>query len=410
MKKPRLLWLWLWLVLNVSAFFLMLDAGEMIGDFAGYPVFDVEVLFWATAGVLLTYYLILSPFFDFLSKMKIPKLGVKNDIVLLQDRLGLLLFVLQAAFMTFNLTEGVNIAGANNERSASIFSFFWIFLPIDVLFLIYYSFFRDSRYFKLNLTIWLISNIVRGWAGVFLAVIFFESIRYLRKNHIKLVRIMAAAVLVAALYPLINVVKWTVRGYSSLDASDVSMMTLIAEGLSSDGYFDLVAKGAEHIVGRIQTVAVLAETYRIRDMISTGFYSGDFVPFWKEGLLGIAYDSIFSGARGNTLSVMFPMYAGLGSIDSIGNWNLNTSFLSWLVILPEYSFIYIFFIIFACFLSALFYKIIPGYKPDKLDGLWFVWLVYLLPPWWAAFTGYIYCLILFLLMILVLDRLPRFKI
>jgi hypothetical protein len=146
-----------------------------------------------------------------------------------------------------------------------------------------------------------------------------------------------------------------------------------------------------------------------RDMLSAGFYSGDFVPFWKEGLFGIAYDSAFSGARGKTLSVMFPLYGGLASVESIGNWNLNTSFLSWLVILPEYSFIYISFIVFTCFLSVVFYKTIPGYKSDKLDGLWFVWLVYLLPPWWAAFTGYIYCLILFLLMILVLDRFPRFK-
>jgi hypothetical protein len=410
MKQPRLLWLWLWLVLNFSAFLIMLNAGEMIGDFAGYPVVDVGVLFLATAGVMLTYYFILSPFFNFMSKIKIPIIGVNNDIVFLQDRLGLLLFVLQIAFMIFNLTEGVNIAGSGNVRSGSIFSFLWIFLPVDVLFLIYYSFFRESKYFKLNLIIWLISNIMRGWAGVFLAVIFFELIRHLKKKQVKWLWIMAATILVAALYPLINIIKWTIRGYSSLDASDVSMMALIAGGLSSGTYFDLVVKGVEHIAGRIQTVAVLAETYRIRDVISTGFYSGDFVPFWKEGLLGIAYDTIFSGARGMTLSVMFPLYDDLGSINSIGDWNLNTSFLSWLVILPEYSPIYIFYIVFTCFLSILFYKMIPGYKPDKLDGLWFAWLVYLLPPWWAAFTGYIYCLMLFLLMIFLLDRLPRFKI
>jgi len=403
LSKPRNAWLWLYVAVNIIAAWMMFDSGELIGDPKGNPLYDVGALWIATSLVVLSYVLILGPLFNALDKIAVRPLNVGVDEPRVATRIGQVLIVLQLGFMAFNVVTGVNIAGSNTVGTDSPLAILWVFVPVDTLFFIYYGLYRDTPYFKPNAAIWLVSNLIRGWAGMYFFILFFEWCRGTRGKKLKLKILLLALVGVLVLYPVLTNVKWLFR----LSASGVPLGDLansLFENSSDIDYFSMIGDGIEHLIGRLQVTSLVVEVMRLRDLLQAKFAMGEFAPFWAEGLHGIIYDRLFVGEKSVSIGVAFTQY---GTFDwdtaAVGDWNTNIGYVGWLFIAPHLIPAYLAYTLLLTFLSVYLLKKI-GITELGRDMLWLAWLVYLLPPWFAVFTTFIYSLAVFLVIKVAVTR------
>jgi len=407
--NPTTPWLLLYIVVNIFAAGMMLDTGELIGDVAGVPLTtSIGMLIWITILVVVSYIIILGPFFDFISRIEIPKINFSVDDSKLGERIGAFLIILQLGFMLFNWVEGVNVAGSNNTRSNSIISLLWVLIPVDALFIIYYGMYRENKYFKINLVIWIFSNIMRGWSGVFLVVVFFEWCRAMQNKKINFLKIIGFAAIILAIYPLILNMKWLFRSIGAgLEPS------IVIEGfigaLADPGYFFMITNGIEHIIARLQVTSVAVEVMQLSSLLQSEFLNGNIAPFWKEGLLGIVYDKAFLNEKILSIGVAFTQYADFSWDFEVGDWNTNVGYVSWFIIAPYLAPVYILYTLFLCGSSFFLVKLI-GDSTLSRNMLWYIWLAYLMPPWPGVFIQFLYALCVFLVIKLIVSRLPSIRI
>lgn len=407
--NPRLPWLLLYVLVNIIACAIMLHSNELIGDMLGRVLHSKSILIFATLLVVLSYILLLGPVFSFISSIRITQINFGKTETMIGGRVGTLLIVLQLSFMAFNFLTGVNIAGANSIKTDNFLSFFWIMMPVDLLFVFYYGFYRENRLFYPNVLIWLISNLMRGWAGVFLFVIFFEWCRAVRNNKITLGRATFAGIIVLIFYPLLTNIKWLFRASATMGMSFAELITGASNIFIGQDYFSLVSDGVMHIIGRLQLTSIVVEVMRITEQLQVDFASDKFSPFWKEGLHGIILDRLFSTEKALPIGVAFTQYGDFNWEFDIGNWNTNIGYVGWFFIAPYLTPLYIAYTLFLGFLSFYLVKKI-GISNSSEDMLWLAWLAYLLPPWLGAFVNFVYALFIFLLIKIIATRFPKISL
>lgn len=402
--NPYSVWIAFIVAVNLIGAYLIYSGGNLIGDLTGHPLHSENALLVASFLVVTSYFVLLGPVFSFISKIKIQKLKFGSEERSFGVRFGLLLVVAQVLYVFFNFSNNVNIAGSSSQRADSIFSLFWVLLPVDMLFMVYYGLYRDSKYFNLNLTIWLLSNLLRGWAGVFLAVIFMESCKYMRRKKISVVHVFLIIILVLSVYPFATNLKWLIRASSSTGLTIDSIL----DGFSSSQDFDFLAmivSGLEHIIGRLQSVSFLVDVIRLSDLLQSKFMSGDFAPFWMEGLHGIMYEKIIYGQKPVYIGTAFTGYESFNFVYEVGDWNVSLGYMSWFFIAPYHMPIYVAYTFLLAFISFWLMKKIGATTSSK-DMLWYSWFAYLLAPWFATFVVFIYALFLFLILKIGMAKFP----
>jgi hypothetical protein len=406
--NPRRPWFWLFIFVNIAAAIIMMSTGELIGDLAGQNLHSRSALLMALALILASYYFLLGPLFNFVTRIKVHSLNFKGSESHAANNIGIFLALMQILFIFFNVSNGINIAGSNNITTQSSFSLFWVAFPVDALFLIYYGTYRESRYFYVNLLIWIISNTLRGWAGIFFAIIFLEWCRAVRNGKLSITKIGFLVLFVICLYPVLSNLKWIIRAASGTDLS----LTTIVDGLSislvGSDYFTLISDGLMHLIGRLQTTSMMIDVIRISDFLQDRFEAGDFAPFWKEGLHGIFYDRLFSEKKQDYIGVAFTSYETFNFDYKVGDWNVSLGYPSWFFISPVLIFIYIGYTCLLAFVSYYLLKKI-GFTQLTADLLWYTWLVYLLAPWFLPFTNFIYAILVFMMIKVVASIVPNIK-
>lgn len=403
--NPRYPWLWLFVAINLIAGFMMLSSGELIGDVAGTRVYSDSALLTATVLTVTSYLIILGPVYNFVSRIKVQpiKFGINEESI--GQRLGLFVFFLQMFFLIFNFSTGVNIAGSSNPATDSPFAIVFVLLPADAMFLIYYGTCRESKYFYANLVIAVVSNLMRGWAGIFMIIIFMEWCRGIHLRKLKLSRVMLFGALIILTYPLLSGFKVYVRATAGADISVESLNENITTLLGSFNYIELIAGGLEHIIGRLQSISLLVEVMRLSELLQEKFVLGEFAPFWKEGLHGIFYDRLFEGIKQMYIGVAFTKYTDFNFLFEVGDWNVSLGYPSWFFIAPLLTPLYICYTLTMCFISFYLIKKI-GVSMLAKDMIWFSWMVFLLAPWFHAFNVFIYSLCVFLAIKILFSKLP----
>jgi len=401
--KVRRPWFWLFVGANVVGAYVMLDTGELIGDAAGRPLHSVAALYLAVLLVLLSYWLILGPLFNALMRVRVKPVQLAVDEGMLGSRLGKLLLALQITYFLFNIAYGVNTAGSANSGESVPFALFWVFVPVDALMVIYYGYYRDNRLFYPNVIVWTVSNLARGWSGIFLFIIFFEWCRAGRRGAIRKGRVALLGLLVIVLYPVLINLKWIMRASAQTNLGFAEVADGFAAVLETEAYTSLVGDGLMQIVGRLQTTSSVVEVIRLRDLLQDEFAMGRFTPFWLEGLHGIVYDRLMHGVKSMPIGVAFTEYALLDTRLELGSWNTNIGYVGWFFIAPLYVPLYLAYTLLLGYLSVFLVKKV-GMTAQASDMVWLTWLVYLLPPWHAAFVGFLYALAVFLVLKLIVSR------
>lgn len=394
-NEPKNIWFCIYIFSNIIALIIMMNSNKLIGDVAANSIQDSDNLFVALFFVIFSYFFVLVFLFNIIKKVRINKIKYEDHIENKIYRvIGFLILIFQIFFIFFNINNGINIAGSANVKAESVFSFFWVFLPIDALFIIYYGVARGDKFFKLNLIIYVISNVMRGWSSVFFLLVFMEWCYAYRNNKINYRYVFSCLFILILIYPYLNIVKYFFRSYSGVFSLDY-LVEIYHINYGNISYFESITLGLTRFIERVQTTSILAVVIEIKDRLYLGYINGVFSPFWKEGLHGIFIDRFLGNEKSMPLGVAFTNYAIFDWDFEIGSWNTNTGFASWFFIAPYLIPFYLFYTIFVCFISYFLIKKISS-KAVALDLLWFIWLIYIMPPWFGTFIQFIYALFLFL--------------
>ena len=388
-KKP---WLVGYLIVNVIAAIIMVRSGQLIGDAAGFGVQDNSDVYVALAVVLAVYVVVAWWLFSFLTRLRMLQRSADRPAHIRRDEaacIGGVLLVLQVAFLLFNLREGINVAGSTNIKTDSSLNLLFVLLQPDIFFFVYYGYYRESRLFKYNLGVYVISNLLRGWSGFLLTIAFFEWCRAYRKGRVRgrYVFLLGVAALLA--YPLLLSIKWYIRLNVAGILQDLEgVLGAIASVVEVDDYAQIVLAGITHLVDRLQHVSIVAAIIQQRDALLDLMSFGALTPFWWEGLPQLAASRGFGLGEAPSLGVMLTDVIGDLPGSELGSWSISSGLAGWIVLEPLWT---PFIVLYVGLLALISVVLTPGCHREgsARDMLWYAWLVFLIPGWLTAFTGVI---------------------
>jgi hypothetical protein len=178
--------------------------------------------------------------------------------------------------------------------------------------------------------------------------------------------------------------------------------------LNSYGYMELMQDGVMHLISRVQSVSLVVETMRLSDLLQNEFSQGYIKPFWREGLHALIFEKLFFKEGGLPIGIAFTNYNFPDGLFEVGSWNISIGYVSWFFVAPYFIPLYLAYTVFLGFISIFILKKMGASVLSK-DILWFYWLVYIMAPWHAAFVGYIYALLVFLILTRTLAAIPKYK-
>lgn len=399
---PRMYWLWFYVVVNIMATAIMADSRELLGDTAGNSVFSLQSLWLASGLVILSYLVLLGPVFTFFSRLKVKKFSFGRSEAAVDDRVGLVLLILSVGYLIFSLKTGANVAGNEFVATGSPLRFVWVLFPVDALFFIYYGYGRESRFFYPNLIVWLVSNFLRGWVGMLLFIAFFEWCRGYRRKTITALKAVLSAAALLVIFPVLTALKFFLRSSARFEMNMAALTEVAASASPQGGFLDAIWGGITSVVGRLQVVSDLVEVIRIKDLLQSQFRDGRILPFWLEGTPGDYYYK-FIGDKPDSITLLFPKVHGYMGVGELEATNVNIGFFGWYFIAPSCFFVYVLFVLLLC--GTSFYLVKKnGLHESSKDMLWLMWLMFLLPPWFAVFITHIQALAVFLVMRVVLSH------
>lgn len=401
--NPRLYWLLLYVSANVIAVILMQESEKLVGDLDGIALYSHDTLLFAAFLVILAYLVILGPVYNYVSKAQVKCAPIRCSDAHIGDRIGIILIVLQVAFMVVNLVTGQYTAGSIYFNTDSLFIKLWAIVPIDALFVIYYGYYRENKYFYPNLLVWTLSNLARGWAGALVFIVFFEWCRAFRNKQITVQRTLFATTVILFIYPIITGFKTIVRSSSITGWTLYDLTNIMFIEYKQSDYLTKIYDTIYQLIGRLQLTSNLVEVIRLRDILQVEFDSGNFSPFWADGLHGNLFYSFFLEEKYVPIVLAFTKYCNTPFEFDVGGWTTNLSYVSWFFVTPHLIPLYLLYTYCLCFLSFVLVKKI-GDNHNARDMLWLVWLIYLLPLWLNAFVNFIYALFIFLMLKIIVSK------
>ena len=399
-KKPRYIWLIAYIILNLFYYFLILNNNVLYGEVKDVIISDRTNIFLILLLLLISYLYFNFFLVDF--SHRIPSFPIKfipsNNQV---NIISILVLTIQILFFIYIILSGTRVAGSA-LRDESILSKVWVLVPIDVIFLLYYSTYRSCRYYYLNLLVYICSNLLRGWSGMFLTIIFIESCRRFRLNQISLKGVLIFSLFIILIYPVIYYFKLYLR-YKSIDSSMLDSFVL---DLNTSDILSIFYISISQIGDRLQLLSSAISTYEMSESLNHAIAIGKIHPFWLEGIHGVAIDRLFFNTN-NRLSIGEEISTLLDPFSTQVNWNSNPTFVGWFFVEPFFAIINILYASFLVVVATVFMKSIIISEASK-DMLWYMVLVLMVPGWYGAYFLFVYSCILFFAMHLLISN--KFKI
>lgn len=402
-KNPKIIFLSLFLISNIYSFIHYFINGSFLGEVSQFDYKNEEAAMYILFLILFFYFFFMVFLYRILINIKIKPLitnAFEDRWNRTQEFWGWLLIIIQLMFIFYFTLTGSFGANSTN-REGSIISAIWVLLSPDNLFFIYYSIFRKSKLAKYNCALAIISNILRGWSAIFIFILFIELCHRYREKRLRIGILAKFASVLFLLYPFILITKYAVRDYLAIgqDFSSVFSITwgyvFNNEGIL--GYFSGLIFGLDQFFSRIQIFSNATVLFSIRDQIATYIENHAVNSFWNEGIYGLIWNRIAGYPNANNLGEVFAFFIDPQSV--LGSWNSNPSFLSWIFIYPFEFGTYLFFVLILCFFTIILIKKITSEKL-AYDMLWYMWLILILPGWFASFILLLNTLLIFYLITL----------
>ncbi|MBT8571652.1 oligosaccharide repeat unit polymerase [Polynucleobacter paneuropaeus] len=398
LNKFTKIMLFIYFAVNVMAYLRILYFNELIGDFVGFK-FDLISLNFSLLLILLSCYLSVKIAFIFYKNINFKREIYRFNY---QNTTGFLIFFIQCFFILYFISSGTRVAGSN-YRDPSIWSIFWVLLPADSLFLIYYALTEKRSFiYFLNLFTAVLSNIIRGWSGIFFIIGYFEFYNYISKNkNLNIYIISFLIILILILYPFIFLFKLFLRDYISTGFTIGNLLMAFTQTLDFifETSFSVIYSDYSlfSLIDRLQLVANLTGIIDNLNGISSYLGADQFYPFWMDGLHGIAFDRILGFAPRESLGSALGYLISNDQSASL-SWVVNSSLTAWLFIDPLLSPLFILYITILIFFCAYICKYIID-SDKSINLVIFTCFFYLIPGWLMVFNTMLYSFIIFILLV-----------
>jgi len=397
-KNPKFLFLLLFLISNIYSFIHYYINGNFLGEVSQFEYNNKEAAMYILILILFFYCFFMVFLYRSLIHIRInPLISNLNKVNWNRSEgfWGWFVIFIQTLFIIYFTFTGSFGANSTN-REGSIISAFWVLISPDNLFFIYYCVFRKSKLAKYNCALAVLSNILRGWSSIFIFILFIELCHRYREGRLRIGVLAKFALILFLLYPFILVIKYSIRDSLALGQSFTSVLSITwsyifnNEGLL--GYLNGLIFGLDQFFSRIQIFSNATVLFSLKDQISTYIDAHAVNSFWNEGIYGLIWDRIIGNPSANNLGEVFAYFIDPQSI--LGSWNSNPTFLSWIFIYPFEIGAYLIFVIMLCFLTVLLIKKITSEELAN-DMIWYMWLILILPGWFASFILLLNTLFLF---------------
>lgn len=313
---------------------------------------------------------------------------IKNkDGFLLENKVGWFLFFGQLFYFLLNMYFGANIAGDNSDyKGNTLINIFFILLPFDILFFILGVSLKSSRLFFLNSVLYLISNLVRGWMGVPLLLLFAIICRqeYIKITLKNIIIMLSCIVFMLLSSPYLMELKWLVRG----KLEDVS----IIDNVNNYGYWNYLTEAIDYIFNRFQHVGHVALILDNREYFNLKYSNGFFVNYWAEGLPQSIFMNVFNIDSFTTFSRFVTVH--LFYVSPSQSWTVNVGMAGWFLIL-DYN--VIFYILYLLLILIFPFYFVAKYANRKLFLVLSIFSIfYLFHGWFYAYFTFVMYMIIFI--------------
>ncbi|MDX7597079.1 oligosaccharide repeat unit polymerase [Aeromonas caviae] len=372
----------LYVVSNIYACITMRDSGVYIGDYIGIPIEKSSPLFLLLFFTLLAYLFICGPLYSILVRLKSSYKGLTHEQK--YSKAGNLILVIQLAYFIFNIVTGSNAAGGDPKAGGWI-RFLWFIIPVDYIFYIYYVMARGgnrAKTYKLNVVIFIISQLSRGWLGWILIVTYIELCFMFANSRFKIRcwHLLFSLFLVLAL-PVLFYLKVALRELlSEQNMHNVFYVISHIDLALAYSYF------IDGLFSRLQQLSNVVFIYEHAAQIKNSIAINEVANFYWEGLFQ------------QTIAKMIGVYPGedmhlflYSNYISDSTTTLQTGFISWFFLDDLFGTMYVTYVLFLMITAVYLSKKLGGERLCSLT--WFFVFLYLLCGWFNAFLVYIQSLI-----------------
>jgi len=256
------------------------------------------------------------------------KLSFNKKTITIGDKTGWIIFILQISYFLFSLKTGAGLAGSDFKfESTNYLNVLFVFIQVDLLFLVAAPLLKNKRIFLANCLIYLISTLFRGWmGGVFLVTLAFLINFYPIKVSIKtFAKISIFLIFILATIPALEALKWGIR-------TEIEIIPII-EKIYNDYDSSLVASAGLHVINRFQHINNVAVLVEEQEKYFEDYYTGKFKSYWANGFIfnGICRFFNSCGIDLNTYLVHETLDIGRNdwNVDpGVAGWGLVTGILS----------------------------------------------------------------------------------
>lgn len=390
----RKIWLAIYVLANLFAATVFFVTDQLDGDLIGYPLPSYTILAVATFAVVVSYLIWMGPVFNIFSSLKVDPLissWGKSSIQYDERIVGIFVLLVQVLFFIFNFYEGLNVAGSR-EQSESPIRYFWILLAPDALFLVYYSLYRKSLFFAPNLIVYLVSNVTRGWLGMWVIVLFIEGAYRTHEGRLKWKKVLLLGGIFSLFLPILYQLKLAIRTSTggTFDVGEIAQRVLSV--MSSMDWWDSSFGSIWPALMRFQHLANVIGIMDQSTWISEALEKREFLYFLEEGLPQYVFRKIFEfpsipDIHLQLLTFLIPEQLPVDAIT-----NTHVGLVGWLWISPELFLLYFMYLLLISGVGVWVAKKAGG-TPLQMDLIWFAWLGFLMNGWFAAYIEFVQALV-----------------
>lgn len=300
---------------------------------------------------------------------------------------GYILFIYQLFYTLLAIFFGVGVVGREDVGISGLVLSLVSFFSADTIFFIIGSQLKSNKLFKINLAVYLLSSIIRGWLGGFLIALFI----YLCREKYLIISIKSffiyifGIISIFLLLPILIDLKFAIRNEVTLE-------------LDFKNYSENLEFATNYLLSRFQHVGHIYIILGKEDYYYQAYQNLQIRPYFLEGNIQYSLYNKLVGLRDISFSE-FVVNREFGA-----SWNTNTGLVGWFILLKESI---LFFLIYWLFLISVTYKLIYKYATKQLFLVISLFMVtYLYHGWLSAFFNLIF--LTWLLVILKKIKLRRY--
>ena len=395
----------IYLFSNIFGFIYIWNTKTLIGDYKDISLYSKDALIYAIIIIVITLFLIQGFLFNFFEKTYNNDFKVEINYYV-DKNIGYILLILQVLYFIYCMYYNVGVAASEHISKSTLLRKIWLLIPIDWMFLIYYSLHKKNKLYRVNLLVYIISNIARGWSGQFLFLFFFEY-KTIKKNKILLLFFI---IILLIIYPIITEIKFFIRN-NNIDINLNGIYDLITN-IDIITYLKDYEYFFTNLIGRLSVVSNVVELLHHVNYFELLYNKNKIEPFFMEGNIQYIIKKIMDIPFKNNLANELSVYANTNIINNqflqeSNSTSLNVTILGWLLILNEKSVYFILYLILLIKLTFYFFNKIP-FKINY-DVIWLLMLMLLFHGWLSAFVSFIWAIIIYLIIVKIIQYCEKFS-